>query len=313
MFEGLLHAVLQFVVRYGYAAVFVYMVLETSFLLHYVPSEVVVPFAASQLVHGPLSFVVFVADTTAGATLGSLLAYVLFGRYGREAIERYGRLVHVSERSLDRSEAVFARYGESSVFWGRMLPFVRAFISIPAGLAGMDRRRFLAYSAAGALLFDTALTYLVYTGAESASPLELFLRRARTEVGRDLGYVSTHPRFVVVVVGALVVVAAGLWVSRAWIRSNPATAKLLALHLVRIVGLFVGGVFVLGALASPTRAFGAITAVWNDPLFWVGLGFSEQVALLLEGTVIVFAALFVYEVGQLVELAHVRSVFARLR
>lgn len=312
MFDGLVQTVLHFISRYGYVAVFVYMALETAFIVHYVPSEVVVPFAASELVHGPTSFVLFVLDATAGATVGSVVAYLLFGYYGRGLLERYGHLIHVSHDRLDWSEDVFVRYGESSVFWGRLLPFVRAFISIPAGLAEMDLRRFVVYSAAGALLFNTALTYLVYSGAGTASPLELVLTEIRAGVMAVLAYVQTHPAVALVLTGLVVVVTAAVWLARDWIRSHPTVVKRLGLHVVRIVGLLVGGLFVLGALSAPERAFTAITSVWNDPLFWVHLGFSEQIALLLEGVLIGFVAVLVYELGRVVELAQLRSVLKRV-
>jgi membrane protein DedA with SNARE-associated domain len=312
MFEGLVRTVLDLVTQYGYVTVFVYMVLETAFVLHFVPSEVVVPFAASQLVHGPVSFVLFVADATAGATVGSVLAYVGFGQYGERVLERYGHLVHVSERDLERSQSIFIRYGESSVFWARMLPLLRALISIPAGLAGMDRRRFVLYSAAGAALFNTGLTYLVYTGAGTTSPLGLVFEVGHAAVSAELAYVQTHTAIVAVLLGVAATVAGVAWFARRWIRSNPEVTKLVVLHAVRLLGLAVGGLFVFGALSSPTRAFAVITAVWDDPGFLVHLGFSEQLALLLTGVLLAFGGLAVYELGRLVELAYLRSLLDRL-
>lgn len=305
--------VLEFVHQYGFVAVFVYMVLETSFLLHFVPSEVVLPFAASQLVHDPASFVLFVADATVGATVGSLLAYFLFGRNGRTVLERYGSVVHVSPERLDRSQAIFVQYGESSVFWGRMVPFLRALISIPAGLAAMNLRRFVAYSAGGALVFNTGLTYLVYTGAGTRSPLALVLQHGRTAILRELAYVRTHAAFVVVLVGVAAVVALIVWLARDWIRANPEWATLVGLHLVRLVGLTVAGLFLFGALSSPHRAFAAITWAWDDPRVFVRLGFSERVALALTAGLIAVSALAVYEVGQVVRLSHLQTIGSRVR
>jgi len=312
MFDGLVQAVLQFVAVYGYVAVFVYMVLETAFLLHFVPSEVVVPVAASQLVHDPVSFALFIAVTTAGAAIGSLLAYVLFGRYGERVLERYGHLVHVSERDIERSQGVFLRYGESSVFWARMFPLLRALISIPAGLAEMDVRRFVLYSTAGAALFNTGLTYLVYTGAGTTSPLGIVLDVIRTEIVDWITYIQIHTSFVVVLGGLVVLLAAATWLARDWIRSNPAVAKLVALHAVRLLGLFVGSVFVLGALSSPTQSFEVLAGLWDEPRRLTALGFSDQLALLLTGLFAVMAGLGVYELGQIVELSVFRSLYERL-
>ncbi len=217
MFGWLAQIVLHFVREYGFFAVFLYMVLETSFILHFAPSELVVPFAATQLVHGPVTFALFVVDTTVGATLGSALAYYVFGIHGREVLERYGHAVHVSESSLDRSQRVFHRYGESSVFWGRMLPLFRALISIPAGLAEMDARRFVFYSASGAAVFNTALTYLVYSGAGTTSPLELIIEEATAFV--DYLVKNLH-------VAALIVVIVALFVAVVWHQRDRIKASL---------------------------------------------------------------------------------------
>lgn len=223
MFSGFVDTVLGFVQQYGYLAVFAYMVLETSFILHFAPSEIVVPFAASQLVHGPLSFALFVVDTTIGATLGSVLAYYVFGHYGGDVVERYGHVVHVSERDFERGQKVFVRYGESSVFWGRMLPFVRALISIPAGLAEMSVGRFVAYSAAGALFFNIALTYLVYTSAGSPSPLEVMIEVAVETLGPQVAYLAAHLWLVVVLLGLVATLA---WLGRERIREHPVVDRM---------------------------------------------------------------------------------------
>jgi len=214
LLAGLLDAVMGFVKQYGYLAVFVYLCFETANLFPFVPSEVVVPVAASQLVHGPLSFALFVADTTLGATAGSLLAYVLFGRYGERLLERHGHVIRLSQRDLDRSQTIFTKYGESSVFWGRLFPVLRGIVSIPAGVAGMDWRRFTLYSAAGAALFNTALTYLVYTGSSVSSPFTLARTTFVAAVTSSLDFALVHPLLVLLGVGVVVLGGAAVWMSR---------------------------------------------------------------------------------------------------
>lgn len=173
MLDWLLDEVLAFIARYGWVAVFVYMVLETAFILHFAPSEIVIPVAASRLVTDRASFALFLANTTAGATIGALLAYYVFGRYGERALERFGRYLHVDDDDIERGERWFLRWGETSVFWGRLLPVMRAVISIPAGMAGMNLRKFVAYSAVGSAIFNFAFTWLVYSGEKSHSPLDI--------------------------------------------------------------------------------------------------------------------------------------------
>ncbi|PSP56315.1 DedA family protein [Halobacteriales archaeon QS_1_67_19] len=178
MLEWLVDVVLAFVGKYGYAAVFVYMVLETAFILHFAPSEIVIPFAAHHLVTDRASFVSFLGVTTVGATLGALLAYYVFGVYGEKALERFGHVLHVEESDIDRGRTWFRKWGENSVFWCRLLPVMRAVISIPAGMAGMGLRKFVAYSAVGSAIFNVGFTWLVYSGADAHSPLDIALLRA---------------------------------------------------------------------------------------------------------------------------------------
>lgn len=170
MLDWLAGVVLDFVADYGYLAVFAYMVLETAFVLHFAPSEIVVPFAAAHLVTDRASFAAFVGVTTVGATLGALVAYYVFGVYGEKALERFGHVLHVERDDIQRGQQWFRRWGENTVFWGRMFPLVRALISVPAGMAGMDLRKFVAYSAAGSAAFNVGFTWLVYSGAGAHSP-----------------------------------------------------------------------------------------------------------------------------------------------
>lgn len=300
--------VLDFITRYGYVAVFVYMLLETAFILHFAPSELVVPFAASQLVHGPVTFVLFVLDATAGATAGAVLVYYVFARYGESAIRRYGRYIHVSGSDLDRSQRWFVRWGEGSVFWGRLLPFVRALISMPAGLAEMNARKFVLYSAAGSAVFNTALTFLTYSGAGHASPLGLvgsFLGRTFRE---QLTYLVTRRAFVAIVVIIVAVTVAFVWWQRDWIRRYPETSIIVGLHLARAFGILLGVLFLIGAVSSPGRAFAAVTWVWDDPLVFVQLGFTQQVALILTGVAFVGGGLVAFELRKAVRSVQVQAL-----
>lgn len=173
MLDLLLDEVLAFIAQYGWVAVFLYMVLETAFILHFAPSEIVIPYAATHLVSDRASFGLFVIVTTVGATLGALLAYWIFGVYGERALERWGRYIHVDEDDIERGQNWFRRWGENSVFWCRLLPVMRALISIPAGMAEMGVRKFVAYSAVGSAIFNIAFTWLVYSGDKEHSPLSV--------------------------------------------------------------------------------------------------------------------------------------------
>src|SRR5699024_5361318 len=160
--------------QYGFLALFVFAFLETSLLFPFVPSELVVPVAAALLVTGPASFLAFVIALTAGATVGSLFLYFVFDAAHQPVIDRYGGYVSVSADDVERASGWFRRWGESSVFWGRLLPVLRSIISIPAGIAGMDIGKFAVYSAGGSGLFAAAVAGLVLTGREVLPSRVLF-------------------------------------------------------------------------------------------------------------------------------------------
>lgn len=175
MFGGLEGTVTGLVAQYGFFALFVFLFFETSMLFPFVPSELVLPFAAALLVSNPVTFIVFVLAAAAGATLGSLFAYYVFDAAHQPVIDRYGGYVHVSEEDIERAGRWFRRWGESSVFWGRLLPVLRSVISIPAGLSGMHRGKFAVYSGAGSGLFAAAVAALVDIGRE-VLPFQLLIR-----------------------------------------------------------------------------------------------------------------------------------------
>lgn len=208
MLDWLVDVVLSFVAEYGYVAIFAYMVLETAFILHFAPSEIVIPFAATHLVSDPASFAFFLGVTTVGAVIGALLAYYVFGIYGEKALERFGHVIHVEEEDIERGQKWFRRWGENSVFWCRMLPVMRAVISIPAGMAEMNLRKFVLYSTIGSAIFNAAFTYLVYSGSSTHSPLDLMVMYAGNTFSPILQ--SVH---LTVLVGALSV-GSGWWIWR---------------------------------------------------------------------------------------------------
>ncbi len=213
MIGSLTDAAVGAVDRYGFLALFLFTVLETSFVLHFVPSEVVIPLAAVAMVSGPASFALFLGVVWVGSILGSVLAYELFGVRGEAVLRRYGHLVYLPEEELDRATDWFRRWGTTSMFWGRLLPVVRTPISIPAGVAGMDRGRFLVYSAGGWLLYMGLLSGLGYSDGESASPIGygwLLLVDAAGGTGPAAGVLA-----VVTVAVAVAAVAVGRRRSRA--------------------------------------------------------------------------------------------------
>ncbi len=150
------------IVSHGYLAVLVLMILESACIP--VPSEAVMLFGgalAGGLTVGGTQFhlnvVIIALAGAAGNLIGSLIAYEVGRRGGRPLIERWGRFILIRSHDLDRAERFFERRGDAAVFFGRMLPVVRTFISLPAGIAKMPPLRFSVLTLAGSLPWTFAL------------------------------------------------------------------------------------------------------------------------------------------------------------
>ncbi len=135
-----------------------------------IPSEVVMAFGGYLVVNGYLgnvlgipAVVLLVLSGTIGNVAGATIAYYI-GRYGGlKFIEKYGRYLFINQSSVQKAQMFFDRYGALSVFVTRLLPIFRTFISIPAGVARMDIRRFITYTFIGTLIWDIMLVYVGYT------------------------------------------------------------------------------------------------------------------------------------------------------
>ena len=152
------------IATYGYLAVFVLMVAESACLP--VPSELIMTFAgalAAGAVPGTsLNLIGVIAAGVAGNVVGSYLAWAV-GRYGGQpALQRWGHRFWLRDHDLDRASTWFARYGPRAVLIGRVLPVVRTFISLPAGISGMEPVRFGIYTTIGCIPWTAALAYAGY-------------------------------------------------------------------------------------------------------------------------------------------------------
>jgi membrane protein DedA with SNARE-associated domain len=143
----------------GYAGVYALMLLETMFPP--IPSEVVMPVAGIRAAHGPMTLFGVAISGTAGAMTGNLLWYLLARAIGLERfkrfIDRYGRWLTLDWYDVEKVQHAFGRFGSGIVFVGRMLPTLRTFISVPAGLVHMKLVRFLIWSTAGTAIWSSAL------------------------------------------------------------------------------------------------------------------------------------------------------------
>jgi membrane protein DedA with SNARE-associated domain len=154
----------QFIASYGYLAIFVLMVAESACIP--VPSEVTMVFggalAAGAVAGAHLNLALVIAVGVAGNVAGSYIAWGVGAYGGRSAWRRWGRYVLLRPGDIDRADRWFGRHGTKAVFFGRLLPVVRTFISLPAGIARMSPVRFGIYTLAGCIPWTAALAWAGY-------------------------------------------------------------------------------------------------------------------------------------------------------
>ena len=158
MVERFIDWLLRTLLDLGYPGIVALMAMESSILP--VPSELVMPPAGYWAAKGQMSFPVALACGVLGSIIGALVNYYGAQFIGRPLIQRYGRYVLLTERSLLRSERFFAQHGEISTLIGRLFPVIRHLISIPAGLHRMSLPKFVLYTAAGASVWCAILTWI---------------------------------------------------------------------------------------------------------------------------------------------------------
>lgn len=201
----------------GYGGVLLLMAIESACIP--LPSEVIMPFSGALIVPAiaaqhhrePFSLFWVAVVGALGCNLGSLVAYAVGYYGGRPAVERYGSYVLLSRRELEHAEHFFARYGSATVFVARLLPVVRTFIALPAGVAHMPQGRFHVYTFVGSF------------------PWCLGLAWAGMKLGErwdtDPRLKTWFHRFDAVIVGVILVLAVWFFCSR-WkqrIRTSPST------------------------------------------------------------------------------------------
>lgn len=161
----MLHEIVQTIVStvsaWGYPGIFLMMALESSFFPF--PSEVVMIPAGYLAYKGEMNLALAIVSGIAGSLFGALFNYWLALKLGRPFLLRYGKYVLFKEHSLQRMEDFFARHGHISTFTGRLIPAVRQYISLPAGLARMNLAVFSFYTSLGAGIWVTILALLGYS------------------------------------------------------------------------------------------------------------------------------------------------------
>ncbi|MCW3042181.1 MAG: hypothetical protein JWL57_339 [Actinobacteria bacterium] len=178
----------------GYGVVFALMLLESACIP--IPSEITMPVAGLLASQHHLSLVPVIVVGVVANLAGSLVSYAVGRGEGRSLLLKYGRYILVKPHDVERADEWFARYGPPAVFFSRLLPVVRTFISLPAGVAKMDVKKFALLTVLGCIPWVTALTVAGYV------------------LGANWQRVLTYTRPLEYAVLAAIVVGAALWLVR---------------------------------------------------------------------------------------------------
>jgi membrane protein DedA with SNARE-associated domain len=142
----------------GYGGIVILMAIESACIP--LPSELIMPFAGYLVYEGTMKLLWVATAGAIGCNVGSLVAYEIGCYGGRPLVERYGRWILMGRRELDWADRFFARWGYLAVFIARLLPVVRTFVALPAGIARMPRVRFHVYTFLGSWPWCFALAWL---------------------------------------------------------------------------------------------------------------------------------------------------------
>jgi membrane protein DedA with SNARE-associated domain len=189
--------VIATIANLGYGGVVLLMAIESACIP--LPSEVIMPFAGYLVFKGEFTLWGAALAGAAGCVLGSLLAYFIGAYGGRSLVYKYGRYVLISHRDLAWADRWFNRHGGVTVFVGRLLPVIRTFIALPAGISRMPLGRFVAYTFVGSFIWCYGLAWIGLKLGESWNTLGVYFHKFDTAIAivlliAAIWYVRRHWR-----------------------------------------------------------------------------------------------------------------------
>jgi len=177
--QPLANFVIYLVSSFSYFGIFVIMFFQSACVP--IPSEVVLPFAGFMVGQGIFNFwgviITSVLGCFAGGTFIFMLAFYKGEHFVRNLIKKYGKYLLINTSELDEAEERFQKFGQVIVFFGRMLPVVRTFIALPAGLSKMQYSKFAVFSIAGDLIWSTLLVYLGSVMGKNWNTLGIYFKK----------------------------------------------------------------------------------------------------------------------------------------
>lgn len=183
----------NFITHYGVFAVFLAMVLESACIP--LPSELIMTYAGFEAFRHNIGFTEAIVAGVLGNLVGSLIAYYVGKAGGRPFLRRYGKYILFSDKHFASAERFFEKWGSLAVLISRILPAIRTFISLPAGIANMRIGKFILFSLIGCIPWVYLLAYIGYS------------------LGQNWDSVSAHTGALTYIFGAILVLSVILfWV-----------------------------------------------------------------------------------------------------
>ena len=158
---NLANFIIQTISNSGYLGIFFFMIAESALIP--IPSEIIMPFSGYLVFTGKMNPIFVILAGSIGNLVGSLIAYFIGVKLGREFILKYGKYLLLKKSHLDWTESFFKKYGSSSIFVSRLLPAIRTYISLPAGIAKMNLKKFSVFTLLGSIIWSTMLTYVGFS------------------------------------------------------------------------------------------------------------------------------------------------------
>jgi membrane protein DedA with SNARE-associated domain len=156
--ESVSNLAIHLIENLGYWGVFIGMTLESACIP--LPSEIIMPLSGFVAYEGKMTLLGITIVGALGNLFGSLIAYFVGLKAGRPVLEKYGKYILITHKNLEMADRWFEKYGDEAVFISRLLPIIRTFISLPAGIARMDLKKFIIYTFLGSLPWTFALGYI---------------------------------------------------------------------------------------------------------------------------------------------------------
>lgn len=172
--EGIITYLVDTIGSLGYFGIFALMFLESSFFPF--PSEVVMIPAGYLVYKGEMNLFLVIFMGILGSLAGALFNYYIALKLGRDMLKKYGHYILIKPRTINQMDNFFFTHGPISTFTGRLIPGVRQYISLPAGLSKMPMVPFCIYTSLGAGIWVSILTFLGYYIGENQELIQEYLR-----------------------------------------------------------------------------------------------------------------------------------------